>query len=79
MDATLSGKQLKCQIIAEPGTKKLGHIKLKDKKDIIRCTVNPEDFISTSQDAYVSPLKIVLAYGYSQSISASYIIQKTAR
>ena len=85
VDAYLSGKRLNCQLEKieelspiEFGTKeidsdKLGHIKLKDKKDIIRCAL--KEGIDRNQDPYLSPLKIRLWYGYTQSISASYFIE----
>ena len=58
-------------------TEKQGYVKLKDKKDLIRCTL--KEGIDGKQDAYLSPLKIDMSYGYTQSISANYLIQKTAR
>ncbi|MBI2657060.1 hypothetical protein HYX08_00010 [Candidatus Woesearchaeota archaeon] len=58
-------------------TEKQGYVKLKDKKDIIRCTLR--EGIDGTLDPYLSPLKVEMSYGYTQSISASYIIQKTAR
>lgn len=85
VDAELSGKKLKCQLEKKKDSNELGHIKLKDKKDIIRCsTVNAEESnkadymsdIDRNQDPYLSPLKISLNYGYTQSISANYFIQK---
>ena len=76
VDASLSGQKLKCQLVATEGTSFPRHIKLKDKKDIIWCS--KEEGIP-AQDTYLTPLKIVLGYGYTQSISANYLIQKTAR
>ncbi len=74
VDVELSGKKLKCQLETKKDSSELGHIKLKDKKDIIRCAF--EEGIDKNQDAYLSPLKITLRYGYAQSISANYFIQK---
>ena len=76
VDAYLSNQKLKCQLEATEGTSFPGHVKLKDKKDIIWCS-NKEGI--PAQDTYLTPLKIVLSYGYTQSISANYFIQKTAR
>lgn len=76
VDASLSGQKLKCQLEATEGTTFPGHIKLKDKKDIIWCF--KEDGIP-AQDTYLSPLNIILTYGYTQSISANYMIQKATR
>jgi len=53
-------------------------VKLKDKKELARCTLKKDSTI-ISQDAYLSPLRIMLSYGYTQSISANYFIQKIAR
>ncbi len=77
VDAFLSGEKLECQLQAKQGSNERGHIKLKDKKDIVRCFL--KDGRSGTQDSYLAPLKIVLSYGYTQSISANYLIQKTAR
>ena len=74
VDVSLSGKPLKCQLDVERGSNELGHIKLKDKKDIIRCIL--EEGIDRNQDPYFSPLEVKLNYGYTQSISANYLIQK---
>lgn len=76
VDAELSNTKLNCQLEAKDKDPP-GHIKLKDKKDIIWCDL--KEGIPSSQDSYLSPLKIVLSYGYTQSISANYLIQKTAR
>ncbi len=56
---------------------KQGLAKLKDKKEVIRCVL--EEGIGIDKGTYMSPLNIQLVYGYSQSISANYFIQKTAR
>lgn len=77
VDVYLAGQKLECQLETKQGSNELGHIKLLDKKDIIRCVF--KDGIDASRDTYLSPLKIVLKYGYTQSISANYFIQKTAR
>jgi len=76
IDAFLSNKPLKCQLEKKKGSNEneIRHIKLKDKKDIIRCAL--EEGIQRTDDAYLSTLKIELSYGYTQSISASYFIQK---
>lgn len=77
VDAYLSNTKLRCQLDAETSSTERGHIKLKDKKDIIWCDL--AEGIPASQDPYLSPLKVELSYGYSQSISANYVMQKTAR
>ncbi len=75
---SLSNDELDCQLIADKNKPELpGHIKLKDKKDIIRCNMKKESRgISKNTDSYLSPLKVVLKYGYTQSIAANYAIQK---
>ena len=77
LEAFLSGKRLNCQIDQfdkKQADNQPTHIKLKDKKDMIRCAL--EEGISRTQDSYLAPLKVLLKYGYSQSISANYLIQK---
>ena len=76
-DVYLAGQKLGCQLEAKQGVNEPAHIKLLDKKDIIRCVF--KEGIEVSRDTYLSPLKVVLKYGYTQSISANYFIQKTAR
>lgn len=66
-----------CQLEKKPNSDERGHIKLKDKKDIIRCT--KKDGLDSAQDAYLAPLRIELNYGYTNSIAANYFILKTAR
>lgn len=76
VEAFLSSEKLKCQLEAAKDTSYPGHIKLKDKKDIVWCS---RDNGIPAQDTYLTPLRIVLSYGYTQSISANYLIQKIAR
>jgi len=80
--AYFPGKDKGTELDCEPkekkeSTEKQGYVKLKDKKDMIRCTF--KDGIDGAQDPYLSPLKIEMSYGYTQSISSSYFIQKAAR
>lgn len=59
---------------------KYAYIKLKDKKELARCNLPKESVgIPAAQGAFSSPLVITLSYGYTQSISANYFLQKTAR
>ena len=51
-----------------------GFIRLKDNKDFIRCTF--KNGIPKTFDAYTSPLQIEIDYGYVQTISTNFIIQK---
>ena len=53
---------------------KTGKLKFKDKKDFVRCTFR--DSIPKNYDAYTSPLKIVIDYGYVQSVAANFDIKK---
>lgn len=84
VQASLSGKPLDCRkdkISAELRGEEIriedAFVKLKDKKELVRCTL--KEGLPTTQDAYLSPLKIDLTYGYTQSISANYFIQKIMR
>ena len=74
--ASLGGKELDCK------TNKIdlnnlmdNYVKLLDKKALARCILKESD-ISRTADNYLSPLKVTLTYGYTQSITANYIIQK---
>ena len=54
-------------------------IRLRDKEDIVRCTLEPSEgveLIDISRDAYTAPLKIELEYGYTFTISKDIIIEK---
>lgn len=51
-----------------------GFIRLKDNKDFVRCTF--KNGIPKGFDAYTSPLSIEVGYGYIQTISTNFIIQK---
>ena len=76
VQAFLSDKQLDCRKDKNEDIKKT-FVKLKDKKELIRCTL--QEGISTSNDAFSSPLNVILSYGYTSSISANYVIQKIVR
>ena len=76
--AYLSNEELDCTPKEKEKTNdKQGFAKLKDKKELIRCTL--KEGRDKSLGTYSAPLKVVLSYGYTQSISANYFIQKTAR
>ena len=51
-------------------------IRLREKEDMIRCESKDEDDIPKNRDAYTSPLKIELDYGYTFTISKNIIIEK---
>lgn len=51
-----------------------GILRFRDKKDFIRCTY--KDGISANLDAYTSPIRIEIDYGYVQTISTNFNIQK---
>lgn len=51
-----------------------GFLRFKDKKDYIRCTF--KNGIPRNSDEYTSPLRIEIDYGYVQTISTSFFIQK---
>lgn len=51
-----------------------GLIRLRDGKGLAKCTFTKG--FPSKYDAFTSPLKVVLDYGYTQSIKADFIIQK---
>ena len=69
--ASLSGKELNCNVA---GQESGAEIRLREKKDMIRCILN--EGIGRNQDAYTAPLKIELNYGYTFTISKNIIIEK---
>jgi len=76
--ATLSGVELDCNPDESigPGATEA---RLRDKEDMIRCTYEGKDGsigIDANLDAYTAPLKIVLDYGYTFTISKDIIIEK---
>lgn len=84
-----SGKEGKNQLICCPnkegqcpeqitGSDQItGFIRFRDKKDYVRCTF--KDGISRNSDAFTSPLRIEIDYGYVQTISTNFFIQKPVR
>ena len=77
VEVLLGDKELECQLEKKEGSAEQGHIKLKAGKDIIRCAVEEGEAIDKYQDPYFSTLKVILKYGYTQSLSANYFIQKS--
>ncbi len=79
---SLSGKDLNCRIgeseseDGEGGTAAgpTTIIRLREKKDFVRCTL--EEGIDRGRDAYVTPLKVELDYGYTFTISKNVVIKK---
>lgn len=75
--ASLGGKELDCKTNKKDDKNNMeNYVKLLDKKALARCIVKDQDNIERTSDNYLTPLKVTLAYGYSQSISANYFIQK---
>jgi len=73
--ASLSDKPLDCRIDKDvPGPPEPALIRLRDKENMVRCTL--QEGIDISRDAYTSPLKIELEYGYTFTISKNIIIEK---
>jgi hypothetical protein len=79
IDAKLSGIGLDCKLETGSESFQGGYLKLKDKKDIIRCLTGQGQDIDLSKDTFTAPLQIVLDYGYTQSVSKSYEIRKPVR
>lgn len=78
--ATLSNEKLTCALREQaskidPNDIK-GIVRLKSKKDVVRCFGNPVNMLL---EAYTAPLKVTLDYGYTQSLAAEYTIRKPVR
>ncbi|MCH8003394.1 MAG: hypothetical protein IH934_02085 [Nanoarchaeota archaeon] len=84
--ASLSGKPLDCRIKkegpkAEPPPPAPTTIRLRDKENLVRCTLElipgeVDELIDINRDAYIAPLSIELEYGYTFTISKDIIIEK---
>ena len=75
--AYLSGTDEKSLLDCEPKLTQGSsdaYVKLFKKKDFVRCTV--KEGISKDIDAYSAPLNIEMDYGYTDTISANYAIEK---
>lgn len=72
--AFLFDRQLDCRPKKEGDQSKTGHIRLKSKEDFVRCV----DEMGTGIDkpAYTTPLRIVLEYGYTNTISKEITIKR---
>lgn len=75
--ASLPNEELDCTSKEKDTNEKIAIAKLKDKKDVVRCT--SKNGIDAKLDPYFSPLKVELTYGYTQSILSNYFIQKASR
>jgi len=64
----------KCPTDLSDKDKITGFIRFTDKKGFVRCTF--KDGLSKNYNAFTSPLKIEIEYGYVQTISTNFIIQK---
>lgn len=51
-----------------------GFLRFKDKKDFVRCTFKKG--IKRTDDAFTSPLRVEIDYGYVQTITTNFYIQK---
>lgn len=64
---------------AETSQEKItGFIRFRDKKDFVRCTFKDSEAMKIKKEdgAFTSPLRIEIDYGYVQSISTNFLIQK---
>ena len=52
----------------------IGLLRFRDNKDFVRCTF--KNGLPRNSDAFTSPLKIIIDYGYVQSIVANFFIEK---
>ncbi len=55
------------------------YVKLIKRQDFVRCTVKDQNAVSMDVDAYSAPLNIKMEYGYTDTISARYTIEKQFR
>ena len=77
--AYLSGIDEKNLLDCEPKLDEkdtMPYVKLFRRKDFVRCTVKEQNAIAKNIDAYTAPLNIEMDYGYTNTISANYIIEK---
>lgn len=90
--AYTSGKEGENQLICCPNIdgqcneeernpdKMTGFIRFHDKKDFVRCIFKEpktdKDRVKRTDDAFTSPLRIEIDYGYVQTISTKFFIQK---
>ena len=71
-----SGKiDLECNRDPKSADKFTGKAEFVDNKDTIRCTLS--EGISKTRSAYAAPLKVEVAYGYTQTETAEFSIKKT--
>ena len=54
-----------------------GLLRFVDNKDFVRCTF--KNGIPKNSEAFTSPLKVVIDYGYVQSIAANFFIEKPSK
>ncbi len=78
--ASLSNEKLTCALRDQASkldpNEKEGIVRLKSKKDVVRCFGNPVNMLL---EAYTAPLKVQLDYGYTQSLATEYTIRKPVR
>ena len=77
--ASLGGKELDCKTLKKDLSSQSendNYVKLLDKKALARCIIKEENNVARNADNYLSPLRVELTYGYTQSIAANYFIQK---
>jgi len=73
--AFLSDKQLDCEPKID-NTDLKSTVKLKGKEAIVRCFTKDEDAIGKEKGTYTAPLKIIVNYGYTFTISKGVTIRK---
>ena len=64
----------KCDETGNDPVKMTGFVRFRDKKDFVRCTL--KDGEKKNSDAYTSPLRVEIDYGYVQTFTSNFIIQK---
>ena len=72
--------KLKCTLHSELndiGQTKEDYVRLRAKQDVVRCAYEgTSEQITNPGDSFTTPLRILLSYGYTQSITADYVIKK---
>lgn len=54
-----------------------GYVRLVGKKDIVRCSMPKEKGILKATEPYTSPLTVILDYGYTTTVTKSYVIERS--
>ena len=70
--AFIGNEELKCQQRFRTADEATGEIKFRDKKDSIKCALETQ--IKKSSDAYTTPIKVEVNYGYIETFVTLFTI-----